>query len=113
MLIGITCSSLAPFIRIIAYLINMIKYIIPILLIVLVTYDFIRAMLEKDEAKMKEATNKSVKRVAYAIVIFVVPTVVSLIFNLLTTGLSTDTNMQGFSKPSDWAVCVKTALRKR
>ena len=102
MLIGITCSSLAPFIRVIKYLINIVKYVIPILLIVLVTYDFIRAMLEKDEAKMKEARNKSVKRVAYAIIIFVVPIVVTLLFKTLDKGLN---DADEFKSPTDWISC--------
>lgn len=82
-ILDITCGQLAPFMRILAYLINLIKFIIPIVLIVVIVIDLVKAFMANDDKKVNEAKNAAVKRVVYAVVIYLVPTLISLLFNTL------------------------------
>lgn len=102
-ILEITCSQLAPFMRILSYLLKLIGFGIPIILIVLVIIDFVKATLANDEKKMKEAQNVIGKRVVYAIIIFLVPTIVSLIFKTIDR-VPLDNELSG---PTDWISCFK------
>ena len=65
---------------------NIIKIIcvsVPILLLLFLTIDFVRATIEGDSDKMKKVTNTAVKRIAYAIVVFFIPTIVNGAMSLL------------------------------
>ena len=63
--------------------INVLIFVIPIILIVLGIVDLSKAVVSSDEKKTKEAQKMFLTRVIYAVVIFLVPTIVSLLFNLL------------------------------
>lgn len=63
--------------------INVLVFVIPIILIVLGIVDLSKAVISSDEKKTKEAQKMFLTRVIYAVVIFLVPTIVSLLFNLL------------------------------
>ncbi len=99
-MIGISCDELAPIMRVIAYLINLFKWFIPIVLIVLIVFDFVKATIANDEKKMNDAKNTVGKRILYALVIFLVPTIVSLIFKTLGGNIGGD-----LSSPTEWISC--------
>ena len=82
-ILGITCGQLAPILRVLAYLLKLLKIAIPIVLIALIIIDFTKAVTANDEKKMNEAKNASMKRIIYALVIYLVPTVISLLFKTL------------------------------
>lgn len=63
--------------------INVITFVIPIILIVMGIIDIAKAVTSSDEKKAKEAQKQFVTRAIYAVVIFLIPTIVSLLFNLL------------------------------
>ena len=84
-ILNVTCGDLAPFLRIIKYIFLIVKYLIPILLIALITYDMIKAFMANDDKQMKDASSKSFKRILYALLIFLVPTLISLLFKLVGT----------------------------
>lgn len=79
------CSS--PFvlkaIYIIKILVNALKIIIPLLLIVIVIIDVLKYVLDPD--KSKNVFEISLKRFISAVVIFLVPTIVSAFFNLFAS----------------------------
>ena len=62
---------------------NVVMFVIPIILIVLGIVDLSKAVIASDEKKTKEAQKMFVTRLIYAVVIFLIPTIVSLLFNLL------------------------------
>lgn len=70
-------------------IINILKIIVPIVLIILGMLDFGKAVTSNDEKGMKEAQNKFVKRVIASVLIFLVVTVVQFIFRVINTD---DTN---------------------
>ena len=58
------------------------KIVIPLLVIGLSTFDFIKAVTGKDDKDMKKAFNKLLKRLALAVVFFFLPVILEF---LLTT----------------------------
>lgn len=99
-ILAITCSQLAPIMRVLAYLLNLIKIAIPIVLIVMIIVDFVKATVANDEKKMKDAQNVAGKRIVYALVIFLVPTIITLLFKTLGSNIGGDLN-----GPTDWISC--------
>lgn len=74
-----------------AYLIqkvlDYIKIIGPILVVVLSSVDFIKVIWLSDDENMKKAQQKLVKRLAAAILLFLLPLLVSLLFSLLNNSI--------------------------
>ena len=68
------------------YLILFIQIFIPIVLIVLGMLDMGKAVMSNDEKTMKENQNKLIKRIIYAVLVFlvvaIVKTVVSMVANV-------------------------------
>ena len=60
-------------------ILNWIRVIVPILVIVLSTIDFSKAVLVQDKDELKQATSKLVKRLIIAVAIFFVPTLLKLL----------------------------------
>ena len=61
---------------------NIIQIFIPILLIVMGTLDLVKAVMASDDKMMKDAVGRLIKRVIYAVAIFFVVTIVTVIMNL-------------------------------
>ena len=59
---------------------NIIRYAAIIALLVLSSYDFIRAIISQDGDALKKATNHLYKRLLYCVIIFFVPTIMHFIF---------------------------------
>lgn len=80
------CTNLLPIIRLIKNgLIPLIQIGIPIILIVLGTIDLGKAVIASKEDEIKNAQKMLVKRAIYAVAIFFVVTIVTLVFSLLAT----------------------------
>lgn len=80
-----TCGELIPeeIRNIINNIMDIIKIAIPILLLGLIIFDFATAIFSESEEKMNKAKGKVIKRIIVAIVIFFVPTLVNLLFDLV------------------------------
>ena len=61
---------------------NVIKIIVPIILIVLGSLDFAQAVFASNEDAIKKAQSKFVKRLIIAAVIFLIPSVLKVILQL-------------------------------
>lgn len=61
-----------------------IRIAVPIILIVIGMVDLVKALTSQDDKQIKSATSLIVKRVVIAIAIFLVPTVVRLVMNLIS-----------------------------
>lgn len=64
---------------------NIIKYVVPIILIVLTSVDFLKGIAASDKEIIKVATGKLTKRAIIALAIFLIPTILNLILGLVTT----------------------------
>ncbi len=86
--------------RVLAYLLKIVKIAIPIVLIILIVIDLAKAVLANDEKKMNDARNNAGKRIIYALVIYLVPTIVTLLFKNLGSSIGGD-----LASPTDWISC--------
>lgn len=97
---GGACQGLEPLVRIIKGLIKYVAIIIPIALMVYGVIDLGKAVIASDEKEVKAAQSRLIKRVIYAIVIFLVPALVSLVMNIVALGAD-----QGETDTTSWASC--------
>ena len=95
------CGGLRPIVAIIKNGVFPIVQIgIPILLIVFGTIDLGKAVISSDDKEVKGAQSRLIKRCIYAVAIFFITTLVSIIMSLVATGADSDeTNTSG------WAQC--------
>ena len=64
-------------------LFTLIKIATPILVLILTTIDYIKAMTNQDDAEIKKTTQRTFKRLIFGILIFLLPFLLDLIFHLL------------------------------
>ena len=64
--------------------INLVKILVPVLLILLGVFDMFKAMTSQKEDEMKKAQNIFVKRLISAALVFFVVVIVQFVFNTLT-----------------------------
>ena len=107
-------EELDVLIKIIKIFLNGVRYIIPIVLIVIGTVDLAKAVLAKDDEATKKEQKHLVTRVIYAIIIFLVPTIVMVIFNVLSksgldNGGSQPASSGTYSSWTEWKECWKSA----
>ena len=84
------CTYLNPIISIIKTVLSIVQWAIPIILIVIGTFDMMKAVVASKEDEIKAAQKLLIKRVVYAVIIFLIPTLVYLVFNIVsnTDGIS-------------------------
>ena len=99
-LANITCADLGPILSLVRGIINIICWAIPIILIVLIVIDIAKLVTagNLDDKLKKEVTQRITARIIYAIIIFLVPTIISLIFKLV----SNTTNVFGETGADCW-----------
>lgn len=83
------CNDIKPVINIIKAVLNLVQWAIPIIIIVLGTFDLAKAAVASKEDEIKAAQKLLIKRVVYAVVIFLVPAIVNLVFNIVSTNVNT------------------------
>lgn len=84
------CTYLNPIISIIKTVLSIVQWAIPIILIVIGTFDMMKAVVASKEDEIKAAQKLLIKRIVYAIIIFLIPTIVYFVFNIVsnTDGIS-------------------------
>ena len=94
-----TESGILPFVKIIKHgLIPVIQIGIPIILIVLGMIDLGKAVIASDDGEVKKAQGRLIRRCIYAVAVFFVVTLVTLLFNLVAESSSK-------SGTNAWADC--------
>jgi len=94
-------SGLLPIVKLIKYgIIPIFQIGIPIILIVLGMLDLGKAVMAGKEDEMKKAQSTLVKRAIYAVAVFFVVTLVTLVFNLVSGTAFQGTTDEG--KPTSW-----------
>ena len=77
------CEDLGDLKRDLDNFFNFFKAIIPLLVIGLSTYDFIKAITAKDDKDIKKSFTKLMKRFIYAIILFFLPILIELLLGLI------------------------------
>ena len=75
------CESSAEIWQLVGKIINIIKIVIPIIIVVLAMLDLGKAVMAGEEKEIKEAQKMLIKRLIYGVVIFFVVT--KVVFNLI------------------------------
>ena len=92
------CSALSPLIRLIKFgVVPLIQAAIIVALIVLLIIDLGKAVMAGKEDEIKSAQKLAIKRVVYAVVVFLVPFIVQLALGLLTPDVDADADNQSRS----------------
>ncbi len=73
------CNGLDQVVVIVKFILNIIQWVVPIILIVLGTIDLVRAVIAGKEDDIKKHQTTLVKRVIAAVIVFLVPIIVSII----------------------------------
>ena len=60
-------------------------------------------LADADDKAKTEATNKAVKRIIYALLVFLIPTIISFIFKTIENYSSKDSNIS--TTPTSWVSC--------
>ena len=103
------CKGLLPFVKIIRQgLIPIVQIGIPIILIVLGTIDLGKAVVSSDDAEVKKAQGRLIKRCIYAVAVFFVATFVILLFNLVA---QSDTKETDIDNANSWTKCWDEARK--
>ena len=72
------------------YVLGIIRWGIPIVLIVMGSIDMFKAMASGDEKKTQEARKTFIRRLIYAVVAFLIPFIISLVFEMVGKIVTTD-----------------------
>ncbi len=90
-----TCNGLAPIVRLLKEgVIPLIQAAIIVVLIVLLIIDLGKAVMAGKEDEIKSAQKLAIKRVVYALVIFLVPWIVNVAIGLLSKADNTTTDLK-------------------
>ena len=97
MILDVTCGDFGFILRILGWIFNLLQWVIPVVLILLITIDIAKAMISGDEKKSKEASGKAGKRILYAVLLFLVPILVKFVFRTIgnNTNVSDTTSWIG------------------
>ncbi len=88
------CNGLGPVVTLLKNVVRLIQFFVPMLLIVFGILDLGKAVIASKEDEMKAAQKILIKRVIYALVIFLVVTIVTYLMGLVGS--------------TDWKDCWKS-----
>ena len=98
------CQDSAFIIRILVTVIKIVRWVIPIILILLISFDLYKVMASNPDDKTKKtALEKVVKRLIYTLIIFLIPTIINFTFKTIDKLLSKDSSID--STPTTWLGC--------
>lgn len=102
------CGGLLPIVRLVRKgLYPIIQIIIPIILIIFGVIDLGKAVIASDEKEIKAAQSRLIKRCIYAAAIFFVVTLVSLVMDIVSTGIGDSEE----NKANSWSACWEAAKK--
>ena len=94
-------TELLPIVKLIRTIVTFVTILVPIILIVIGTFDLLKAVTASKEDEIKAAQKLLVKRVIYAILIFLIVPILNLIFSVLSPNL----NSGDSTYTSEWYDC--------
>ena len=87
------CSNLQPFLNVIKVFLEILRWTVPILLIIFGSIDMFNAITKADDEKViQDSRRKFIKRIIYGIVVFLVPFLVNLVMELIDEGIGNENN---------------------
>ena len=86
--------------KVIGYIVTTIKIIAPLCIIILAPIDFFRAIMSNDEKAISVSTKSFIRRLIAGIVIFLVPTIVYALLDVLSSSI-------GDTEFNEYITCTK------
>ena len=77
------CLTYADIINDLQNIFNFVKVVIPLLIVGLSTFEFIKALADKDDKKIKKSFTRLTKRMIFAVLFFFLPVLLNLLFSLI------------------------------
>jgi hypothetical protein len=105
-ILAVNCSDVQFIFRIIHYIINILRWAVVIILLVMVTMDFLKGMMGKSDDEMRKHSSTAVKRVIWAVVVFFIPLLIKTLF--AKAGINGGNGLVG---PLDWVKCYNSAIK--
>ena len=78
-----SCGGLGPVVKVVSGLFDIIKIVVPILLLIMGAIDLAKAVLASDDKEIKAATSKLTKRAIAAAAVFFAVTIVDVIMGIV------------------------------
>jgi len=97
-----SCNDIQFILNMVAYLFKIIQWIIPIFLIILITIDVAKIIINTEDKNKNETMSKIGKRLIYAIILFLVPFLIKIIFSSISGSVDT--------YDESWISCFNSAL---
>ena len=107
------CKSLEPLINLIKHgIIPIIQIGVPILLILYGMFDLAKAVIASKEDEIKNATKLLTKRAIYAVAVFLVVTLVTAVFGLLSSTANENITNDSATGLDCWDVVTKDGFKE-
>lgn len=87
------CNGLDNLVVVVKFILNIIQWVVPIILIVLGTIDLVKAVVAGKDDEIKKHQQTLIKRIIAAVIVFLVPMLVSV--------------LMGWIGNKDWKTCWK------
>lgn len=81
--VAVACHDLGNIVKIVKFLLTIIQWVVPIILIVLGTIDLVKAVIAGKEEEIKKNQTNLIKRVIAAVIVFLVPMIVTILMGWL------------------------------
>ena len=84
--VGEFCSNMKDLLRVVGWVLVILKFAIPILIIALGAFDFGKAVVAEKEDEIKKQTKRLIMRVVAGVLIFLLPNIIIFIFRVAAPG---------------------------
>ena len=74
------CTKSGSVLQIVGYVLLVLKIVVPVIIIVLASIDMSKAVVSGEDKAVKEQSWRLIKRIILGVVIFLIPTIVKLVF---------------------------------
>ncbi len=89
------CNGLEAVVSVVKFILKIIQWVVPIILIVLGTIDLVKAVVAGKDDDIKKHQQTLIKRIIAAVIVFLIPMLVSI--------------LMGWIGNDDWKTCWKKA----
>lgn len=104
------CTNLQPFLNVIKVLLGIVRWTVPIVLIVFGSIDMFKAVTKaEDEKSIQDARRSLIKRIIYGVVVFLVPLIVNIVMELIDEGVTTTDEVTATTWVSCWNNTIDTS----
>lgn len=77
------CNTLGPIISVVKFILMVIQYVVPVVLIIFGSIDLIKAVIAGKEDDIKKNQQTLFKRIIAAVIVFCIPLIVSVVMGLI------------------------------